>query len=530
MNININGYYTFKSIPVIIQNNNGKNITSGIEINYLILGNNNTCKIAAEEKSDNRIINIFQLIKSFIFTNIEITLHDSNNKHRTFFVNRTTLFNELSQLDNQKLLEKFNGYNKNQKQQVIQSLFDKIFIQPTLLQNRQQFTQSPPIQQSNSLYRQAPQQNIYPVQPPIQQSLNISQNVRYQPPTFSYSPPPIDSQTRYQIRDETLGELTRKKIGSTNPNDRLNRRRMLDYWANATPQVLDAKTVYGMQHCILFRSSASKKTFKGNNILGRFDVLQMTAPLDRNVFWNKTKQPSPPVLIHHAAGINIGENTKAQDFRDYALPDKRGVMRLDETRYLNDMKQVFKSVLNAQLLSGTTDAVWFPLGMGAFLRRLNELDNNYTPQKLDVLRKKIAEQFVQSCLEVNQRNTMVIHLCLSDVNPESSANYQAFMQALTKATLGNVHLHINGDAGEVARQLALKGKQVSLTNGANRNLIGNHWMDNGAERAIDEALCRKFVELAKKAVILNPSTTFSGDYSTRLSSRIHEFGGTVIDV
>eukprot|EP00419_Tripos_fusus_P062755 CAMPEP_0172907818 /NCGR_PEP_ID=MMETSP1075-20121228/179587_1 /TAXON_ID=2916 /ORGANISM="Ceratium fusus, Strain PA161109" /LENGTH=62 /DNA_ID=CAMNT_0013765497 /DNA_START=44 /DNA_END=228 /DNA_ORIENTATION=- len=48
--------------------------------------------------------------------------------------------------------------------------------------------------------------------------------------------------------------------------------------------------------------------------------------------------------------------------------------------------------------------------------------------------------------------------------------------------------------------------KVGLLNGANRELIGNHWFEDGARFAIDENLHRRSASLARAALLLNMGT------------------------
>merc|ERR1712072_992306 len=62
---------------------------------------------------------------------------------------------------------------------------------------------------------------------------------------------------------------------------------------------------------------------------------------------------------------------------------------------------------------------------------------------------------------------------------------------------------MGGDCLHLAHELALTSPNVMLVNGANRQLIGNHWFAGQAKRAIDENLHRRSWMLSAHAYMLN---------------------------
>lgn len=156
------------------------------------------------------------------------------------------------------------------------------------------------------------------------------------------------------------------------------------------------------------------------------------------------------------------------------------------------------------------------------------------------LKQRIAKAFMQ---EVGNFNGMEIHLCLPAVeiakhNYEISQNYNAFIKALDEAppeVQGKVNLHINEDATDVAQNLANGPDKpvVSLTNGANRKLIGNHWFEDGAKVAIDENIHRRSSLAATIAVLLSVVSKredlVDESIVRTLGWVVGDFGGKIVD-
>merc|ERR1712032_497646 len=131
-----------------------------------------------------------------------------------------------------------------------------------------------------------------------------------------------------------------------------------------------------------------------------------------------------------------------------------------------------------------------------------------------------------------------VHLCLQFSAEEAQRNADAFLRALLAdpaPSVSNIKDRVvvvpEGDALDVASTLASKYiDQVLLVNGANRQLIGNHWFDGRAKMAIDENLHRRSWRLSAIAYILN---NYKGklDLSQRkkhtLERRMLDLGGKV---
>ena len=285
------------------------------------------------------------------------------------------------------------------------------------------------------------------------------------------------------------------------------------------------------------KGAANFNKTSGQELLGRFDVLAVPAKMDYDYKWDLFPQGNQEFFIHHAAAINIGENPQgfSEDFKDYTLPNGQ----LDENRYLSDMRHIFNNLLASQEVMHISDAVWFPFGMGAFLRHLDKSDPQYAdPFKLNELRKKIAIQFFEA---LDNHPDLKIHLCLpndfSNDESESTQNCHAFLEAAkcTSTSKSKVELYINVDATTLAQNLANNPsvKKVSLVNGANRKLIGNHWFGERAKTAIDENLHRRSSSTSVISNYLNETFTSqlppvrtrnSGD----LEKRVKDLNGHIL--
>ncbi|CCB91941.1 putative Serine/threonine protein kinase [Waddlia chondrophila 2032/99] len=266
-------------------------------------------------------------------------------------------------------------------------------------------------------------------------------------------------------------------------------------------------------------------------LLGRFDVVSVPCRIDYDAFWNPVDTKHQKIFyMHHAAALNIGETQHASDFKAYS---NNGM--LDESKYVKDMQSIFGNVLSAQSLSGVKHAVWFPFGMGAFLRNLHKCDPSYNDsQKLSDLRQSLAKAFVE---ELKKHPGMDIHLCLPVSGPgdESTENYNAFISALLAAdsqVKSRVTVYTNQDATALAQELANKhgGDQVSLANGANRKLIGNHWFDDRALRAIDENIHRRSPISSAIALMLDQDVEPKKRKKDELKTTIQKFGGQIISL
>ena len=278
----------------------------------------------------------------------------------------------------------------------------------------------------------------------------------------------------------------------------------------------------------LFTSADSKDTFFEKSLLGRFCVLAVPCRMEFDAHWKKSLSKSP-FYVHHAAALNIGESARAEDFKDYSSSSQT----LDEKRYIVDMQKLFHNILSAQKACGVKHVVWFPFGMGAFLRHLDKLDPSYkSQQKISELREKVARAFVR---ELAHFPDFTVHLCLPlEMGVESSAtnqNYTAFIKALQDAAPSlkqQVTVYVNHDATQVAQLLADKhgSFSVSLANGANRKLIGNHWFGGGARVAIDENIHRRSRLASLMAILVNDGSATCARTPGELAKRIIALGGT----
>lgn len=341
--------------------------------------------------------------------------------------------------------------------------------------------------------------------------------------------PSVDEKTKYAVRDKTMEEVMGLLDSSIHMKYRWNKSQEMhkdfEIWSKmfsyglytldrSLPDFLDPF----LNKIKLYESDQSKGTCQGTQLLGRYDVLQAPCLMAYDHNWKKHEHSQTPFLVHHAAAINIGECAQAEDFNSFQL----GPGNLNENAYLDAMENLFAQVMQAQSATEVKHTVWFPFGMGAFLRHLDRNDPSYTHDKLNLLRKKIAERFVNALQRHYANKSMpTIHLCLPTGTDQKDPNFLAFTHALKEASKISIQLHLNVDATHVAQQLAnVHGEySVSLVNGANRNLIGNHWFADRALVAIDENLHRRSPLTALISFLLNNGTELQD--RTKEAAQLH---------
>ncbi|CAE8602611.1 unnamed protein product, partial [Polarella glacialis] len=257
--------------------------------------------------------------------------------------------------------------------------------------------------------------------------------------------------------------------------------------------------------------------------------------------------------------------------------------RLDEDLYIGDMSRLWRQALLAMAHLGVDDAIFFPFGMGAFLRHLNLNDDIYEdPKRVRALKRRIADELLAAIADLcvvrpdaggvrradvvkdatkavptasssssspstnTGRNPMSagparVHLCLVCVNPESVENHNCFVEAaaeLAKTCPGLAQVVLirrNVDSLELARHLSRSNGnklalKVGLLNGANRKLCGNHWFQGGARFAIDENLHRRSASMARAALLLNFDTEPRPRRPSQLADTVRFLGGSVLDI
>lgn len=259
--------------------------------------------------------------------------------------------------------------------------------------------------------------------------------------------------------------------------------------------------------------------------------------------------------ILHMGAPNIGEGSHAEDFMTYAKEDSAtGALRLDEERYLSDNRRLWRNAISAMCRLGVDEGVVFPLGMGAFLRKLNTIDETYRDyDKMRGLRRKIADQLMSVLVEFYGSNNRVsggqddgmrprrIHLCLAiatDVG-ETVHNHNVFVEAASEMLEvfpelpSMLRLHRNQDLLQISHDLAEKCTsplKVAALNGANRKLFGNHWFADGASLAIDENLHRRSASMSRAALLLNQGVAPRERRPNELADTVKAMGGKVIDL
>eukprot|EP00927_Polykrikos_kofoidii_P070337 TRINITY_DN6647_c0_g1_i1.p1 TRINITY_DN6647_c0_g1~~TRINITY_DN6647_c0_g1_i1.p1 ORF type:complete len:683 (-),score=128.39 TRINITY_DN6647_c0_g1_i1:83-2089(-) len=243
--------------------------------------------------------------------------------------------------------------------------------------------------------------------------------------------------------------------------------------------------------------------------------------------------------VLHAAAPNIGESPNAEDFVDYSTipkepakattskaacwkPMRGSYRRLDEDLYISHMGRLWQNALTAMGRLKIEDGIFFPFGMGAFLRQLGKNDDNYEDEAtMRKLRARVADQLIAAIGELCCGHGAVaptgprrVHICLVCVNKESFQNHNVFVEAAKKGLdkyknlLSVLQFRMNVDCLQLAHELTVgNGPQtqmkVGLLNGANRTLMGNHWFSHGAKMAIDENLHRRSATMARAALLFN---------------------------
>jgi len=268
--------------------------------------------------------------------------------------------------------------------------------------------------------------------------------------------------------------------------------------------------------------------------LGRFDVLAVPGRADLDSAWQfrrfHDRGLERPFLVLHAAALNIGESTTtATDWFEYCLDGKR----LDESRYIEDMGRIFDNILKAAIKLNVKHLVWFPFGMGAFLRHLGSLDDRFSGRDIARnqaqvdLRRALCRRFARAVQTASRSSAFKLYLALgpSGHGDEADVNADAFIRALSakmspavshsqQGGRDMIQVCLHADALELAHELAASQRgAVAMVNGTNRHLIGNHWFEDGARRAIDENLHRRSWWLAAYAYVLNVGCRSSNNYS-----------------
>mmetsp|Transcript_65945 Transcript_65945/g.169728 ORF Transcript_65945/g.169728 Transcript_65945/m.169728 type:complete len:610 (-) Transcript_65945:83-1912(-) len=344
---------------------------------------------------------------------------------------------------------------------------------------------------------------------------------RFEGATFG----PRDEGSRKRIRDSTRNKVT-SELGLQYFGARVG-----DY-ARQVPRI-------GSTALFIDRSLAAFEGFApaGNeNLLGRYDVccVKVCADYDRNwEFIKGGKKPRSEFFVAHAAAVNIGESVEAADWPDFAdeeavNPDASNDLwvnfsnwwegttdatgpptysgTLDEKKYLTAMGQIMTNVVEASERLGVDHFLFFPFGMGAFLRHLGLIDPRFTTdEEMQRLRRALAKRFID--VLAARSGKYHIHLCLSFGADETMRNADAFLRALLDKSAANLRKRVTvwpeGDSLDLANTLAEDSDKVVLVNGANRRLLGNHWFAGRAKLAIDENLHRRSWRMCATSYVLN---------------------------
>mmetsp|Transcript_13523 Transcript_13523/g.36495 ORF Transcript_13523/g.36495 Transcript_13523/m.36495 type:complete len:521 (-) Transcript_13523:67-1629(-) len=261
------------------------------------------------------------------------------------------------------------------------------------------------------------------------------------------------------------------------------------------------------------------------------------------------------IWVMHMAAPNIGENAQAEDFVEYSV-EQQG-RHLDEDAYITDMGRIWRNALVSMASLGVEDAIFFPLGMGAFLRNLSKCDRKYfDEERMTQLRRKVADQLMTAIGELSfshatgkspgaagrARGPKRVHLCLMlGTGEEGVQNHNCFLQAAAASLqewplfMEVLKLHLNVDSLQFAHNLATqhgaeKVLKVGVLNGANKKLIGNHWFQDGARFAIDENLHRRSASMARTSLLLNFDVEPRPRHAEQLIQNLAWLGGRVLRI
>merc|ERR1740121_1455074 len=170
------------------------------------------------------------------------------------------------------------------------------------------------------------------------------------------------------------------------------------------------------------------------------------------------------------------------------------------------MGKIVKNIVYASTQVRAEHLVFFPFGMGAFIRHLGQLDGAFLEDEMAVqrLRRRLAHTFMESLAQTDSK--MRLYICLQISTDESQRNADAFLRACqiaAPALKQRITIVPEGDCLQLAHDLAFKSENVVMVNGANRTLLGNHWFDRWAKFAIDENLHRRSWRMAATSYLLN---------------------------
>lgn len=112
----------------------------------------------------------------------------------------------------------------------------------------------------------------------------------------------------------------------------------------------------------------------GRNLLGRYEMVCVRARADFDRHWNLIRGDKRSFWVLHTAAINIGESQRAADYPDFSLRDGT----LDGNRYVTAMGHICANIVKVCTALRIEHLVFFPFGMGAFLRHLPLLDPRYS--------------------------------------------------------------------------------------------------------------------------------------------------------
>eukprot|EP00929_Paragymnodinium_shiwhaense_P034991 TRINITY_DN18978_c0_g1_i2.p1 TRINITY_DN18978_c0_g1~~TRINITY_DN18978_c0_g1_i2.p1 ORF type:complete len:571 (-),score=128.99 TRINITY_DN18978_c0_g1_i2:240-1871(-) len=282
----------------------------------------------------------------------------------------------------------------------------------------------------------------------------------------------------------------------------------LKYFGQSPASARKMPPVVDSTHLFLYPSVGAAAP-GGCNLLGRYDVCCVRTCTDFDQHWSFVKGHRNDFWVAHAAALNVGESMEAPDFPDFCRLANNGNAsgKLDEEMYYEGMGLIMQNVMYACSSLKCEHLIFFPFGMGAFLRHLGQIDANFlADEEQQRLRRRLARRFVEVMTKCAMPK-LKVHICLQFSQIEAQRNGDAFLRAVIDAEAAALRDRITiwpeGDCLQLAHELALESPNVMLVNGANRQLMGNHWFMGRAKMAIDENLHRRSWRLAALSYVLN---------------------------
>jgi hypothetical protein len=275
------------------------------------------------------------------------------------------------------------------------------------------------------------------------------------------------------------------------------------------------------QFAVFFESTDRLRGSRRDALLSHGEVLAVTCRMDFDSRWlASTNQNRSRFWAAYAVAPNAGNK--------YSSFFRRNGREFVQSEYLELMRVSARNVGLAAARMELNHLVWFPYGMGAFLRGLGNLDLRFKePQHMRALRREIAHLQLVTLLSTIPSNC-VIHIAIRSGEGEAGENADAFVRAVYEIAArqganlwDRVVLQESADVSEVCAGLAtdaVSGLRVMMVVGSNSSRLGNRWEDLSKARiAIEENLHRRSTDLVTFAYAIN----YVKDRKFRIVDRPH---------